>query len=100
MFYHHLSKKKTYFLPSCSSLLLFSLSYSKVREYNFIKGINILLLANQILSFYRTKQEIEADYNRRKIVKKFRKRIQKFENAEMDAEMNLRKGKTIGIFID
>ena len=41
----------------------------------------------------RTKQEIEADYNRRKIVKKFRKRIQKFENTEMDAEMDLRKGK-------
>lgn len=41
----------------------------------------------------RTKQEIEADYQRRKIVKKFRKRIQKFENAEMDGEMDLKKGK-------
>jgi hypothetical protein len=41
---------------------------------------------------YRTKQEIEADYQRRKIVKKFRKRIQKFENSEMDAEMDLKKG--------
>ncbi|CRK86554.1 CLUMA_CG000191, isoform A [Clunio marinus] len=39
----------------------------------------------------RTKQEIEADYQRRKIVKKFRKRIQKFENCEMDAEMDLKK---------
>lgn len=26
-------------------------------------------------------------------MKKFRKRIQKFENAEMDAEMDLKKGK-------
>ena len=42
--------------------------------------------------FSRTKQEIEADYHRRKIVKKFRKRIQKFENSEMDAEMDLKKG--------
>lgn len=41
----------------------------------------------------RTKQEIEADYQRRKIVKKFRKRIQKFENSDMDAEMDLKKGK-------
>lgn len=43
----------------------------------------------------RTKQEIEADYQRRKIVKKFRKRIQKFENSEMDAEMDLKKGETL-----
>lgn len=43
----------------------------------------------------RTKQEIEADYQRRKIVKKFRKRIQKFENAEMDGEMDLKKGNRI-----
>lgn len=45
-----------------------------------------------VFLYFRTKQEIEADFNRRKIVKKFRKRIQKFENAEMDAEMDLRKG--------
>jgi putative transposon-encoded protein len=42
---------------------------------------------------FRTKQEIEADYQRRKIVRKFKKRIQKFENSEMDAEMDLKKGK-------
>lgn len=28
-------------------------------------------------------------------MKKFRKRIQKFENSEMDAEMDLKKGETI-----
>lgn len=42
--------------------------------------------------FSRTKQEIEADYQRRKIVRKFKKKIQKFEDAEMDAEMDLKKG--------
>lgn len=40
----------------------------------------------------RTKQEIEADFVRRKICKKFRKRIQKFENSEMDGDMDLKKG--------
>lgn len=50
--------------------------------------------ANAVSLRFRTKQEIEADYQRRKIVKKFRKRIQKFENSEMDAEMDLKKGET------
>lgn len=42
----------------------------------------------------RTKQEIEADYQRRKIVRKFKKKLQKFEDTEMDPEMDLKKGET------
>ncbi|KAG5676314.1 hypothetical protein PVAND_006160 [Polypedilum vanderplanki] len=56
-----------------------------------ILGVVVLLCCCFRFRIPRTKQEIEADFNRRKIVKKFRKRIQKFENSEMDAEMNLRK---------
>ncbi|XP_070504304.1 transmembrane inner ear expressed protein isoform X2 [Chironomus tepperi] len=56
-----------------------------------ILAIVVLLCCCFRFRIPRTKQEIEADYNRRKIVKKFRKRIQKFENTEMDAEMDLRK---------
>ncbi|CAH1707145.1 unnamed protein product [Chironomus riparius] len=56
-----------------------------------ILAIVVLLCCCFRFRIPRTKQEIEADHNRRKIVKKFRKRIQKFENTEMDAEMDLRK---------
>ena len=74
-----------------SSLLLFSLSNSKVRQ-TFIDLKLFQTPPPPLLFKTRTKQEIEADYQRRKIVKKFRKRIQKFENSEMDAEMDLKKG--------
>lgn len=40
----------------------------------------------------RTKQNIEADYIRKKITKDFRKELDKISNPEMD-EMNLRRGK-------
>ena len=40
----------------------------------------------------RTKQDIEADYIRKKITKNFRKELSKISNTEMD-EMDLRKGK-------
>lgn len=39
----------------------------------------------------RTKQDIEADYQRRKIAKKFRDRLACIKNSEMD-EMTLQKG--------
>lgn len=39
----------------------------------------------------RTKQEIEADYQRRVIAKNFRKRLANIKNSEMD-DMNLQKG--------
>lgn len=39
----------------------------------------------------RTKQDIEADYQRRVIAKKFRERLACIKNSEMD-DMNLQKG--------
>lgn len=39
----------------------------------------------------RTKQEIEADYIRKRITKSFRNELSKISNAEMD-EMDLQKG--------
>jgi hypothetical protein len=39
----------------------------------------------------RTKQEIEADYIRRKILRKFRNRLKAIQNQELD-EMDLKKG--------
>lgn len=39
----------------------------------------------------RTKQEIEADYIRKKITKSFRNELSKISNTEMD-EMDLQKG--------
>lgn len=40
----------------------------------------------------RTKQDIEADYQRRKIARKFREHLGNIKNCEMDA-MTLQKGK-------
>lgn len=42
----------------------------------------------------RTKQEIEADYIRKKITKSFRQELAKISNTEMD-DMDLKKGKKI-----
>lgn len=39
----------------------------------------------------RTKQEIEADYIRKKITRKFQKQLRLIQNSEMD-EMDLKKG--------
>lgn len=39
----------------------------------------------------RTKQEIEADYQRKQIAKKFREKLQQIKNSDMD-EMDLQKG--------
>ncbi|XP_037957632.1 transmembrane inner ear expressed protein [Teleopsis dalmanni] len=38
----------------------------------------------------RTKQEIEADYQRKQITKKFREKLQQIKNSEMD-DMDLHK---------
>ena len=43
----------------------------------------------------RTKQEIEGDFVRRKILKKFRKRLKAIQNQELD-EMDLKKGMVSG----
>lgn len=40
----------------------------------------------------RTKQEIEADFQRRKIAKNFRQKLAKIKNSEMD-DMDLKRGK-------
>ena len=42
----------------------------------------------------RTKQEIEADYIRKKITENFRQELSKISNTEMD-DMNLKKGKRV-----
>lgn len=47
----------------------------------------------------RTKQEIEADYIRKKITKSFRNELSKISNKEMD-EMDLQKGNDMMIFIN
>lgn len=44
----------------------------------------------------RTKQDIEADYQRRKIAKKFRERLANIKNCEMD-DMDLQKGEYIHV---
>jgi len=44
----------------------------------------------------RTKQEIEADYIRKRITKSFRNELSKISNTEMD-EMDLQKGSTISV---
>lgn len=40
----------------------------------------------------RTKQEIEADYVRKRITRKFRSQLRLIQNTEMD-EMDLKRGK-------
>jgi len=42
----------------------------------------------------RTKQEIEADYQRKQITKKFREKLQQIKNSEMD-DMDLQKGEKV-----
>lgn len=44
----------------------------------------------------RTKQEIEADYQRRLIARNFRERLANIKNCEMD-DMNLQKGESDSI---
>lgn len=74
----------------------------------FIAGFRVWQLAGIVLSVLlsivigfcccvrfrvpRTKQEIEADYIRKRITRSFRRELSKISNTEMD-EMDLRKGK-------
>lgn len=87
-------------------------------EYSFITFFNISLILNsKIYNKYifhvhlvimvcccirfripRTKQEIEADYQRKQITKKFREKLQQIKNSDMD-EMDLQKGKFTLTFI-
>lgn len=76
-------------------------------ENEAISGFRIWQLAGIVLSILlsivvglcccirfrvpRTKQEIEADYIRKKITKSFRNELSKISNTEMD-EMDLQKG--------
>lgn len=46
----------------------------------------------------RTKQDIEADFRRKKITRKFRERLACIQNSDMD-EMDLKKGKILFLFI-
>ncbi|XP_054744575.1 transmembrane inner ear expressed protein isoform X1 [Anastrepha obliqua] len=56
-------------------------------------SLSILIMVCCCIRFRipRTKQEIEADYQRKQITKKFREKLQQIKNSEMD-EMDLQKG--------
>lgn len=67
--------------------------------FNFSKLLTILFLCKVVMlcccfrfRIPRTKQDIEADYQRRRIARKFRERLANIKNNEMD-DMNLQKGK-------
>lgn len=69
-----------------------------IRVWQFV-GIILSILLSIIVGLCccirfrvpRTKQEIEADYIRKKITRKFRHRLSKISNKDMD-EMDLQKG--------
>jgi len=70
-----------------------------IRVWQFV-GIVLSILLSIIIGLCccirfrvpRTKQEIEADYIRKKITRKFRRELSKISNKDMD-EMDLQKGK-------
>ncbi|XP_068140993.1 transmembrane inner ear expressed protein isoform X1 [Drosophila tropicalis] len=53
-------------------------------------GIMIMVCCCIRFRIPRTKQEIEADYQRKQITKKFREKLQLIKNSEMD-DMDLQK---------
>ncbi|KAJ9579957.1 hypothetical protein L9F63_004340, partial [Diploptera punctata] len=57
----------------------------------FIKGLLIFLCCCIRFRIPRTKQEIEADYVRKKLTKKFKKQLKVIQNSEMD-DMDLKRG--------
>jgi len=69
-----------------------------IRVWQFV-GIVLSILLSIIIGLCccirfrvpRTKQEIEADYIRKKITRKFRRELSKISNKDMD-EMDLQKG--------
>ncbi|XP_068140994.1 transmembrane inner ear expressed protein isoform X2 [Drosophila tropicalis] len=56
-------------------------------------GIMIMVCCCIRFRIPRTKQEIEADYQRKQITKKFREKLQLIKNSEMD-DMDLQKALT------
>lgn len=59
--------------------------------FGSVLGIVIMLCCCFRFRIPRTKQDIEADYHRKKLTKKFRERLDCMNNAEID-EMDLMKG--------
>lgn len=54
-------------------------------------GVIIMFCCCIRIRIPRTRQEIEADYQRRKIARKFRQKLAKIKNSEMD-DMDLKRG--------
>lgn len=67
------------------------ITFSKVHIIIFKYNAAIMLCCCFRFRIPRTKQEIEADFQRRKIAKKFRDRLANIRNSEMD-DMDLQKG--------
>ncbi|EDV30965.2 uncharacterized protein Dana_GF14775 [Drosophila ananassae] len=55
-----------------------------------LMGITVMVCCCMRFRIPRTKQEIEADYQRKQITKKFREKLQQIKNSEMD-DMDLQK---------
>lgn len=58
----------------------------------FLRSSVVMLCCCFRFRIPRTKQEIEADYQRRVIAKSFRDRLRNIKNSELD-NMNLQQGK-------
>lgn len=63
-------------------------------QFNRIIGAVIMVCCCIRFRIPRTKQEIEADYQRKQITKKFREKLQQIKNSEMD-DMDLQKGEKV-----
>lgn len=61
-------------------------------SFGVILALTIMICCCFRFRIPRTKQEIEADYQRRKIARKFRQKLAKIQNSEMD-DMDLQKGR-------
>lgn len=80
-------------------------AFSGFRVWQLV-GIVLSILLSIVIGFCccirfrvpRTKQEIEADYIRKKITKSFRHKLSKISNTDMD-EMDLQKGNCNFYFI-
>ena len=62
--------------------------------FGAVTGFIIMICCCFRFRIPRTKQEIEADFQRRKIAKKFRQKLSNIQNSEMD-DMDLKKGNWI-----
>lgn len=62
------------------------------KKHNFINFFLVIVLCCCFrFRIPRTKQDIEADYQRRRIARKFRERLACIHNSDMD-DMDLHKG--------